>query len=78
MSKMYDKEPTWSKLWEVEIKMKAVAYLFENQTSQPSTHLQCEMNDIHLGLSKIILNFTDDISQIRSELEEIDFNNSFK
>lgn len=67
---------TWSKLWAAETKMKAIAYLFENQGAQPILYLPEQMNDIHLGLGKIIYGLCDEIANIRRELEEIDIANT--
>lgn len=69
-----DENPPWSKLWAVETKVKAMAYLFENQGSEPITPLPEQLNDIHMGLGKIIYGFGEEIADIRRELEAIDIN----
>tara|TARA_B110001454_G_C12702250_1_gene427093 strand:- start:574 stop:867 length:294 start_codon:yes stop_codon:yes gene_type:complete len=71
-----NESPAWSKLWAAETKMKAIAYLFENQVAQPATYLPEQMNDIHQGLGKIIYDLCDEIANIRRELEEIDITNA--
>lgn len=67
-----NENPPWSKLLTVEMKVKAIAYLFENQGSGPITPLPEELNDIHLGLAKIIYGFSEEIANIRNDLESID------
>lgn len=73
---MIDKEEnaaaTCSRLLEVELKIKALSYLFENQGSRPFTPPPSEFDDIHSGLGKIIGGFSEEIALIRCELESID------
>lgn len=73
---MIDKEEneaaTCSRLLQVELKIKALSYLFENQGSRPFTPPPCEFDDIHSGLGRIIGGFSEEIAMIRRELESID------
>lgn len=63
---------TCSRLLEVELKIKAMSYLFENQGNKPFTPLPCEFDDIHAGLGRIIGGFGEEIAMIRRELESMD------
>ena len=73
---MIDKEEneaaTCSRLLEVELKIKAMSYLFENQGGSPFTPPPSEFDDIHAGLGRIIGGFGEEIAMIRRKVESID------
>jgi hypothetical protein len=66
-----NEESLCSKLLTIEFKVKAMAYLFENQGSEPTSPLPCELDDIHAGLGKIMEEISEEINMIRNAFESI-------
>lgn len=59
-----------SQMWELELKLKGMAYLIEQQGSDEAPPLPNEMETIHKGVGMILADLAGEIHGLRVSLEE--------
>jgi len=70
--KEVDDTPTWSQIWDVETKVKALSWLIEAQDADCPQHLPWDQQNVNCGLGRLLWELGDQLATLRRELESCD------